>query len=306
MPILVVGSVATDSIRTPFGEAVNVLGGSATHFANAASLLEKVHLVGIVGGDFPKEYHQFFQRRGIDTEGLVVQEGGKTFHWEGFYEWDLNVAHTSKTELNVFEKFEAKIPDRYRSDDYVFLANIDPDLQMSVLNQTGKKHELVVSDTMNYWIEHKKPSLDRLFTRVDVVMMNDGEAREYCATTNLARAARNILRMGPKHVVVKKGEHGATLYSEDGIFTAPAYPLEEIKDPTGAGDTFAGGFVSFLAKAGRRDEATMRQAMVYGTVLASYAVQEFSVQGLVDVKFPEIQKRSQTIRKMVDFQELKL
>jgi sugar/nucleoside kinase (ribokinase family) len=237
----IVGSVAIDSVKTPLGEAAEALGGAATFSSVAASFFAPVDLVGVVGTDFPQEHLSFLREREINLEGLQVREG-KTFHWKGYYDYDVNQAHTLATDLNVFADFRPTIPASYRDAEYVFLANIDPDLQLEVLDQV-RQPKLTFCDTMNFWIEGKRERLLEVLKRVDVVFMNDAEARELCGTFSLVRAGRKLLDMGPRAVIVKKGEHGAVLFTRDAHFSAPSYPLEEVHDPTGAGDTFAGGFI---------------------------------------------------------------
>jgi sugar/nucleoside kinase (ribokinase family) len=252
--VVVVGSVALDSVKTPFGERTEALGGSAVYFSYSASFFSKVKLVGVVGQDFPSKNLELLRRRKIDLEGLQVSTGD-TFRWSGFYEYDLNEAKTLDTRLNVFEKFSPNLPESYRSADCVFLANIDPDLQMRVLRQV-RRPKLIAADTMNLWISTKKESLKALCREIDILILNDGEARQLSGKASLIQAGRLIQSWGPKFVVVKKGEHGVLLFSKKNVFSAPAYPLEEVFDPTGAGDTFAGGFVGYLNKQGNRlDEA---------------------------------------------------
>lgn len=297
--ILAVGSVALDSVRTPFGSAKNALGGSATYFSASARFFLPVSLVAVVGEDFPKRYLERIQKLGIRTEGLRV-ESGKTFRWEGSYDYDLNTAKTLKTELNVFQSFKPVISESQKKSRYVFLANIDPEIQSSVLGQI-KNPRLSACDTMNYWIEHKKRSLEKLLKKVDIFLCNDSEARELSSEFNLIQASRRILSYGPKLVVIKKGEHGVLCFSKDFIFLAPAYLLEKVFDPTGAGDTFAGGFIGYLCKADRLNEGTIRQAVVYGSVLASYNVESFSLDRVATLKFSDIQTRYRQFREMTRF-----
>ncbi|MBC7263257.1 MAG: sugar kinase [Chloroflexi bacterium] len=294
MSILVVGSVGMDSIQTPFGRVEDVLGGSATYFSTAASLYDQVNMVAVVGTDFPQEYMDFLRSRGVSLEGLQIEEG-KTFRWAGRYGYDMNVAETLDTQLNVFATFNPKLPISYRASEYVFLANIDPVLQMNVLSQVDCPR-LTVLDTMNYWITYRKEELTKTISKVDIVLMNEAEARQYANTFSLIRAARHILSLGPRAVVVKKGEYGAVLFAngEDptaSYFFAPAYPLEKIKDPTGAGDTFAGGFVGYLAKTGDLTLPSIKRAIIHGSVVASFVVEGFSVERLREVTWDDVMSR---------------
>ncbi len=287
--IVVVGSIAFDNITTPFGKFENVLGGSAVHFSMAASILNKVGIIGVVGEDFDNSYMNYLINRGIDIRGIKKVEG-KTFHWDGYYEYDMNQAHTIKTELNVFNNFHPVFPDEYISSEYLFLANIDPDLQMEVID-TVKKPKLIVGDTMNFWIESKRDSLLQVISRLDIMLINDAEARQLFNTPNLIKAAKKILSLGPSAVVIKKGEHGSIMVTKDTIFIAPAFPLEDVKDPTGAGDSFAGGFVSFLSRTKKINEHNLRKAVMFGTIIASYAVEDFGTKGLESVQYSDIKHR---------------
>jgi len=300
MAILVVGSVALDSVKTPFGERKEALGGSATFFSYSASFFHPVNLVGVVGEDFPEEHIGLLNGKGIDTAGLKAIPGGKTFRWEGYYDYDLNEAHTLSTCLNVFDVFQPELPDSYRDSEYVFLANIDPELQIHVLDQV-RAPKLKVCDTMNFWIEGKRDKLIELLGKVDIITLNDAEARQLTGEPNLVKAARKIISWGPEHVVIKKGEHGALLFSGDGVFSAPALPIEEIYDPTGAGDTFAGGFVGYLAREGTLDEATLRRAMIYGSVMASFNVEDFSLDRMKRLGAGEIEERFGRFIELVKF-----
>jgi len=297
--ITVVGSVAFDSIETPFGKVESVLGGSATHFSAAASFFAPVNLVAVVGNDFPKEHIKFLKSRNIDTEGLEIADGN-TFAWKGFYEYDLNTAHTLETKLNVFQDFEPKLPERYTNSEIVFLANIDPELQLSVLDQIDKP-KLVVLDTMNFWIENKKDRLLRTLQEVDIALMNDSEARELAKTFSLLDAARMIMSWGPETVIIKKGEHGVLMFTENTHFAAPAFPLEEIKDPTGAGDSFAGGFLGYLAKTSDFSEQNQRKAVVYGSVMASFSVEDFGLNRARHLKQKEIEDRYAEFEEITGF-----
>lgn len=289
MSILVVGSVAFDTVETPAGKRERILGGSANYFSMSASFFSPVNLVGVVGEDFPWEHVDFLESRGIDTKGLKVLDG-KTFHWVGSYEADMNEAITHSTCLNVFEDFKPEIPEEYRKSEYVFLANIDPELQMEVLGQI-EKPRLVACDTMNFWIEGKKKELLELLKKVDIFVLNDAEARLLTGERSLVKAARMITSWGPRRVVIKKGEHGVTLFSEEGVFIAPGYPLEHIVDPTGAGDTFAGGFMGHLAREDRADWKSLRKAVIYGSVMASFDVEDFSFDRMKTLTEEEISRR---------------
>lgn len=299
MKIVVVGSVALDTIKTPFGEAKEILGGSATHFATAASFFTDIGLVAVVGEDFSKEHLAFLEKRLVDLDGLDVT-AGRTFRWEGYYEYDLNQAHTLNTHLNVFEDFKPILPDHYRDSDFLFLANIDPDIQKDVLSQ-AKDDVFVVCDTMNFWIEQKPAQLGEIISSVNLCLMNDSEAREFCQTHSLIDSARKILSMGPKTVILKKGEHGALMWTEDGHFSAPAFPLEDIKDPTGAGDSFAGGFLGYLAGVNDLSEPNIRKAIIYGSVMASFNVEGFGATRLASLSRAEIDDRFDEFRTITHF-----
>ncbi|HXY38176.1 MAG TPA: PfkB family carbohydrate kinase [Vicinamibacteria bacterium] len=302
MSILVVGSVAYDTVETPFGRAERVLGGSASFFSVAASFFTPVNLVGVVGQDFGPEQLKAFAGRPIDLEGLERMEG-RTFHWQGKYSWDLNSRDTICTDLNVFEFFEPKIPPRYRDSEVVFLGNIDPVLQRGVLEQV-RAPRLVACDTMNFWIKGKPRELQQTLSRVQVLLVNDAEARELSGEWNLVKAARAIQAMGPRTIVVKKGEHGVLMWSGDEVFAAPAYPLETVFDPTGAGDTFAGGFLGYLAGCPRADDAALRRAIVMGSTLASFCVEAFSLDRLRSLTRAEIEERYRRFRRLTSFEEL--
>jgi sugar/nucleoside kinase (ribokinase family) len=276
MSILVVGSVALDTVETPFGKRERTLGGSATFFSFSASFFDRVNMVAVVGKDFPREHIELLKSRGIDTRGLRVLDG-ETFHWVGAYGYDMNTAITHSTCLNVFQNFKPDIPEEYKKSECVFLANIDPELQMEVLRQI-ERPRLVPCDTMNFWIDGKRDALLKLLGMVDVAVLNEAEARQLTRQPNLVRAGRMIREWGPEWVVIKKGEHGALLFGDGHIFAAPAYPMEEIVDPTGAGDTFAGGFMGHLSRAGNTEWNTMRQAVIYGSVMASFNVEDFSLE----------------------------
>jgi sugar/nucleoside kinase (ribokinase family) len=298
--VLVVGSVALDSVETPFGKIEDAVGGSGTFFSASASHLTKVNLVGVVGNDYPMEKLEPLRARGVDMSGLI-QADGESFRWRGRYRHDLNSAETLETRLGVFSQFRPKIPDAFRKSPYVFLGNIDPRLQLDVLDQVDKPR-LVACDTMNFWIESRRNELLKLLERVDILLVNDAEARQLSEQFNLVKAARWILDRGPTTVVIKKGEHGAYMFSGHSVFFAPAYPLEEVFDPTGAGDSFAGGFIGYLARTGRSDEAAMRRGVVYGSTLGSFAVERFSIDRLMEIHRVDIAKRLEDFRKLVTFE----
>ena len=296
--VLVVGSVALDSVETPFGKADDVLGGSGTYFASSASHFAPVQLVGVVGDDYPLDLLQPLVERGVDLAGLE-KVSGSSFRWRGRYR---NAAETLETHLGVFSNFRPNIPDQFREAPFVFLANIDPRLQLQVLEQV-KKPRLVACDTMNFWIESRRPELVELLGHVDLITLNDGEARQLTEHTNLVQAARWILDKGPKHVLIKKGEHGAFMFTRDSVFFAPAYPLESVFDPTGAGDSFAGGFIGSLAASGDLSDASMRRAVVVGSAMGSFAVEKFSNGRLLDITRADIDARVQEFRQLVAFDE---
>jgi len=301
MSLLVVGSVALDSVETPFGRADNVLGGSATFFSAAASLLTPVQLVGVVGSDYPMEKLEPLVARGVDIAGLEHADGA-SFRWRGRYRHDLNSAETLETHLGVFSHFSPKIPDQFRRAPFVFLANIDPRLQREVLRQV-ERPRLVACDTMNFWIESRRPELLDLLEHVDLITLNDGEARQLTEQANLVKAARWILARGPKHVIIKKGEHGAFMFTESTVFFAPAYPLENVFDPTGAGDAFAGGFMGYLARTGDLSEPNLRRAVVYGSAMGSFAVEQFSIGRLLELTQKEIDQRVRDFHRLVAFDQ---
>jgi sugar/nucleoside kinase (ribokinase family) len=289
MPLLVVGSVALDTVSTPFGEATDVIGGSGTFFAASASHHAPVRLVGVVGTDYPVEKLAPLVERGVDLNGLEIADG-ESFRWRGRYRHDLNVAETLETRLGVFAGFSPKIPEAFRASRYVFLANIDPRLQLAVLDQVDRP-ALVACDTMNFWIETRREDLVTLLGRVDLITLNDGEARQLTGSPNLVLAARWILEHGPRYVIIKKGEHGALMFSRESVFFAPAYPLEAIFDPTGAGDSFAGGFMGWIAKTGELTDANFRRAVIYGSAMGSFAVERFSIERLLEIGPDDIAKR---------------
>jgi sugar/nucleoside kinase (ribokinase family) len=298
MSILVVGSVALDTIKTPRRQIKEALGGSATYFSISASFFNPVNLVAVVGGDFPARYLKILQQRDIDLRGLVIKDG-KTFRWEGEYGWDFGDPKTLSTCLNVFADFIPQIPKEYKKSKYLFLANIDPQIQEKVLKQINPK--LVISDTMNYWIENKRNALIRLLKKVDIFLLNESEARLLTYQQSTAKAARALIKLGPKIVIIKKGEHGSLLFSDKYIFSIPAFLLQSIIDPTGAGDTFAGGLVGYLAQCKKFTELNFKRAIVYGAVMATFAVEEFSVKRLLAIKRQDIEKRYREFQKLSCF-----
>ena len=300
MSLLVVGSVAFDAIESPYGKVERALGGAATYFAVAASFFSPVRLVAIVGDDFTAEDEKIFQGRHIDSDGLE-HATGKTFFWAGRYSQNLNERITLATELNVFAEFKPCLPEKYRSSEYVFLANIAPDLQRDVLHQVKKRPRLAALDTMNYWIERTNAQLRETLKHVDILMINDSETRELSNEHNLLRAAKHIFKMGPTTLVVKRGEYGAMMVDKRGVFCVPAFPLEEPHDPTGAGDSFAGGFMGYLAGCRDKSDAALRRAMVYGSVLGSFAVEKFGLDRLRHLKRSEIHARARHFAKLTQF-----
>jgi sugar/nucleoside kinase (ribokinase family) len=302
MHILVVGSVALDTVKTPFGEAREVLGGSAVYFAASASFFTPVSVVAVVGEDFPLETLDFLKGREVDFAGLE-RRTGRTFRWQGEYSFDLNEAKTLDTQLNVFAEFHPRLPEAYRERELIFLANIDPDLQREVLTQVlGPR--LVAADTMNFWIHGKPDALRQTLEQVQVLIINDAEARMLAKEPNLVRAARKILTWGPRSLVIKRGEYGALSFSDGGWFAAPGLPLESVYDPTGAGDAFAGGFLGFLASTRNFDEANLRRAVIMGSVMASFAVEAFSLQRLQSLTYPEIETRYRQFKTLAHFEDL--
>jgi sugar/nucleoside kinase (ribokinase family) len=303
MSLLVVGSVAFDEVETPFGKCDKMLGGSASHFSISASFFSDVRIVAVVGGDFGEEDLQSFNRHGINTSDLERIAGGETFRWGGKYDYDLNVAHTLYTHLNVFADFQPKLSAASRDARLVFLGNIQPDLQRGVREQVPQA-ELVALDTMNLWIDIARESLLKTIRVVDLVIINDAEARQLTGIPNLIKAARTILSWGPKALIVKRGEYGAALFTEQNYFAIPAYPLESVFDPTGAGDTFAGGFMGYLSSQEKLDEAAMRRAMIFGSVMASFNVEEFGTSRTDRLTQDEINDRFRAFKRMTSFEEI--
>jgi len=301
--LLVVGSLGLDTVETPFDKVENALGGSAVYISLSSSYFTgPTYMVGVVGDDFPKKYINLLEDHNIDLEGLQVVEGGKTFRWSGKYHYDLNVRDTLLTELNVFESFDPVIPDKFKKSKFVILGNIDPVLQIRVLDQMDDPN-FVVCDTMNYWIEGKREELLKLLKRVNVLIINDSEARLLAHEPNLIKAARQIRELGPEFLIIKKGEHGALLFAEDTVFSAPAYPLEMIYDPTGAGDSFAGGFIGYLHKTQDLSVENMKKAVVYGSSLASFCVEKFSTKGLEELDYLRVHDRYREFLNLSKFDE---
>ncbi len=299
-PVLVVGSVALDSVETPFGKADNVIGGSANFFSASACHLAPVRVVGVVGNDYPLDRLEPLVSRGVDFAGLERADG-PSFRWRGRYHHDLNVAETLETHLGVFSNFHPRIPDAFRDAPFVFLGNIDPRLQLNVLEQVNEP-KLVTCDTMNFWIESRRPELLALLERVDAITLNDGEARQLTERFNLVKAAKWIMEHGPKLVIIKKGEHGAFMFTPSSVFFAPAYPLEDVFDPTGAGDSFAGGFMGYLAHTGDVSEPNLRRAVIYGSAMGSFAVEKFSVERLLEIDHAAVARRVREFHRLVAFE----
>jgi len=302
MSVLAVGSIAFDTVKTPFGSAQEVLGGSAVYFSLAASYFTSVNLVGIVGEDFQESHLQVLRERGIDLQGLETGPG-KTFRWSGVYSYDLNERETLDTQLNVFADFRPKIPEPYRDCRYLFLGNIDPDLQWDIVQQV-RKPDFISLDTMNYWIEHKRESLLRALSAVHLLTLNDGEARQLSEEVNLVKASRKILELGPRIVIIKRGEYGALMFTDSTLFCAPGYPLEFVYDPTGAGDSFAGGLCGYLANLDNVCDSTLRQAIIFGSTMASFCVEAFSVKRLRSLTYAEILERYRQFRQLTHFDDV--
>lgn len=302
MSILVVGSVAFDSLQTPFGKVDRCLGGSATYFSVAASFFTPVELVAVVGEDFTDDDMSVFDGRNVNLDGLQRVAGAKTFFWSGEYGYDLNVAKTRDTQLNVFAAFKPELNERQRSAEVLFLANIDPELQFEVLRQM-EAPRLIALDTMNYWISSKHEALERVFREVHLVIINEAEVRQFTGEANLVKACRQILALGPSTLVVKRGEYGVLMITKDAIFAAPAYPLENVFDPTGAGDTFAGGFLGYLASRKEIQDRELRRSIIFGSVLASFTVEKFSLDRLREIRLDEIHERYQDFRALTHFED---
>ena len=302
MSLLVVGSVAFDAIETPFGKTDKIVGGAANYISLSASyFVDRVNLISVVGGDFPKDYIRFMQSRNIDTEGLQILENEKSFFWSGRYNHDMNTRDTLVTELNVLENFDPVVPEAYQDSDYVMLGNLSPDVQLKVIQQLRRRPKLVAMDTMNFWMDIQMDKLKEVIAKVDMLTINDEEARQLSDEYSLVKAARKILQMGPQYLVVKKGEHGALLFHEKHIFFAPALPLEEVFDPTGAGDTFAGGFIGYLAATNNTSFSNMKRAIIHGSAMASFCVEKFGPERIFDLSKEDIDYRVQEFIDLVQF-----
>ncbi len=296
--VVIVGSVALDTVETPFGKVEDALGGAATYAGFAASFFSKPGVVAVVGNDFPVKHLELLKNAGVDISGIKVE--GQSFRWKGFYEYDMNEAKTLSTELGSFQDFRPVLPESYKKAKYVFLANIDPELQLNVLSQI-ENPKLTVMDTMNYWINTKNEKLLQVMKKIDVLLLNDSEARQLFNTPNLVVAANKALQLGPKHVIIKKGEHGALMFSTKSHFSAPGYPLEIIRDPTGSGDSFAGAMIGYLAKTDDTSEPNIRKAVVYGSVVASFNAEDFSLDRLRRISKEDIEKRYKEFDEMRRF-----
>ena len=303
MGLLIVGTVALDTIETPFGVHKDIIGGSATHAAMSASFYTGVKLVSVIGDDFPEEHIKFLKSRKIDTKGIKILSGKRTFKWSGYYEYDMNQAHTRETQLNVLLDFDPELPEEYKYSQTVFLGNIDPVLQLKVIEQLNNP-QLIAMDTMNFWIENKRKELLKTISMVDIVIINDAEIRQLMDTPNLVNAAKKVLDLGVKRVVVKKGEHGAVTFDPEMHFAAPSYPLDKVIDPTGAGDSFAGGLMGYLAKTLDYSEINFRKAVILGSVMASYNVEDFSLNRLKKLSKKDIIKRYLEFQEISSFEKL--
>lgn len=295
--ILVIGSVALDTIASPFGYSKEILGGSATYFSISASFFAPVSLVATVGVDFPEKHRKIIESFGVDMEGLEVKEG-KTFRWEGSYVKDMNCAETIETQLNVFAEFKPCLPERYEKSKYIFLANIDPDLQIFILKRFAGKR-FIGCDSMNHWIKNKNRPLKNMIKKTSIIFLNDSEAKMLSGESNILKAGKYLLSLGPRFAVVKRGEYGAILFSKNFVFMAPAYLLEEVKDPTGAGDTFAGGFMGYLAKTDKINEKNMKNALLWGSVMASFTVQDFSINRFLKISQKDIEERYKKFKQLI-------
>ncbi|MBI5701688.1 sugar kinase [Candidatus Saganbacteria bacterium] len=299
MSLLIAGTVALDSVETPFGKKDNILGGSAVHASISASFFTDIVLSGVIGEDFPSEHLDFLRSKNIDVSGLIV-DPGKTFRWAGFYEYDMNQAHTRDTQLNVLAGFDPKLSKKQKGSDFVFLANLDPDIQLKIIGQLeGPK--MVAVDTMDFWIKSKRKSLHEVIKKVDFVLINESEIRMFMETPNIPLAARRLLELGAKGVIVKQGEHGALVFSDGMHFSAPSYPQEMFRDPTGAGDSFAGGFMGHLSKTNDISQANIRKAVILGSVMASFNIEEFSADRMRSLKMHEILERFDEFKKFTEF-----
>ena len=302
MGLLITGTVALDSVETPFGKKENILGGSAVHAGISASFFTDVSLCGVIGEDFPKEHIDFLTSRNIDISG-IQKISGKTFRWSGLYEFDMNQAHTRETQLNVLVKFDPKLTDKQKKAEFVFLANLDPDIQLKVIEQL-EKPAFIAADTMDFWINSKRQKLHEVVSKVDFILMNESEVRMFMETPNIPLAARRLLKMGAKGVIIKQGEHGALMFTDDSHFSAPSYPQEMFRDPTGAGDSFAGGFMGYLAKTGDVSSGNIRRAMIVGSAMASFNIEDFSLDRMRRLKMHEILERFDEFKKFSEFEAL--
>lgn len=298
MDTIIIGTIGLDSIQTPFGKVTNVLGGSATYASLAASLFTKPGIVSIVGDDFPKEHLEMFRKKGIDTKG--IEKRGKTFRWRGLYEFDMNEAKTLKTELNSFKDFRPTLPSEYKKAKYVFLGNLDPELQSHIIRQL-KSPEVLIMDTMNFWIANKRKELLEALKKINIFVLNDGEARQLFKTTNLVKAGNSALKLGPEIVIIKKGEHGSLMFTKDAHFNAPGYPLEDVKDPTGCGDSFGGTLTGYIAKTKDLDQKNVRKGIVYASSVASFNAEDFSTKKLESLKIKDVQSRFEQLREIREF-----
>ena len=304
MSLLVIGSVAFDAIETPFGKTDKIIGGAATYISLSSSYLEdNINLVAVVGGDFPKADIQLLKSHGIDTEGLQIKEDEKSFFWSGKYHNDMNSRDTLITELNVLENFDPIIPSSYQNSDYVMLGNLSPDVQRTVIERMENKPKLIAMDTMNFWMDIAQESLDKTIAMVDVLIINDEEARQLSGEYALVKAAKKIMAMGPRFLIIKKGEHGALLFDSESVYFCPALPLEEVFDPTGAGDTFAGGFIGFLASTDDISFDNMKRAVIYGSAMASFCVEKFGTERLVNLSKSEINSR---VQQFIDLSQVQI
>ena len=304
MSLLVIGSVAFDAIETPFGKTDKIIGCAATYISLSSSYLEdNINLVAVVGGDFPKADIQLLKSHGIDTEGLQIKEDEKSFFWSGKYHNDMNSRDTLITELNVLENFDPIIPSSYQNSDYVMLGNLSPDVQRTVIERMENKPKLIAMDTMNFWMDIAQESLDQTIAMVDVLIINDEEARQLSGEYALVKAAKKIMAMGPRFLIIKKGEHGALLFDSESVYFCPALPLEEVFDPTGAGDTFAGGFIGFLASTDDISFDNMKRAVIYGSAMASFCVEKFGTERLVNLSKSEINSR---VQQFIDLSQVQI
>lgn len=302
MSLVVVGSMAFDAIETPFGKSDKIVGGAATYIAwSASNLTRPIKQLSVVGGDFPKEELKMLEARGVNLEGVQIKENEKSFFWSGKYHLDMNTRDTLDTQLNVLANFNPVVPESYQDCEFLMLGNLVPAVQLAVIDQMRTRPRLVVMDTMNFWMETAMPDLEKVLRKVDVLMVNDSEARELSAQYSLVKAAKEIMKMGPKYLVIKKGEHGALLFHEEGVFFAPALPLEDVFDPTGAGDTFAGGFIGHIARTRDISFSNMKSGIIAGSALASFCVEKFGTTRLKELRHGELEERIQQFRDLVNF-----